>query len=147
MSNNIKETERRMNSVPIMKLLDAEIVSLKKGFCEMKVPKKKNYDGIFETFHGGLLTTAADTAAAAAVLTVAGHNSFITTTDIHIRFLNPCASSVLAAAKVIKAGKTLCPVEVEIKDGNGKTVSIAQITYMVLKKNQSPTESRKRFTL
>ncbi len=139
-----------MNAVPIMKLLDAEIVSLKKGLCEMKVPKKKNYDGIFETFHGGLLTTAADTAAAAAVLTVAGHDSFITTTDMHVRFLNPCVSDVLAVARVIKAGRTLCPVEVEIKEGKegeGKTAAIAQVTYMVLNKNQRHTEGRKRFTL
>ncbi len=121
-----------MKAVPIMKLLDAEIVSLKSGLCELKVPKKENYDGIFEVFHGGLLTTAADTAAAAAVLTVAGHDSFITTTDISIRFLRPCTSDITAIAKVIKAGRTLCPVEVEIVDSGGKKVSIAHVTYMVL---------------
>ncbi len=132
MSADIKKVEKRMKSVPIMKLLGAAIVSLERGSCELKVPKKENYEGIFETFHGGLLTTAADTAAAAAVLTVAGHNSSITTTDINIRFLYPCASDITAVAKVIKAGRTLCPVEVEIRDTDGKKVSIAQVTYMVL---------------
>lgn len=132
MRAEMKKVERRMGEVPVMKLLDAEIVSLGSGTCRLRVPKKENYDGIFETFHGGLLTTAADTAAAAAVLTVAGHGSFITTTDINIRFLYPCASDITAVAKVIKAGRTLCPVEVEIMDSDGKKVSVAQVTYMVL---------------
>lgn len=130
--SEIKKVEMRMKEVPIMKLLDAEIVLLESGLCKLKVPKKENYDGIFETFHGGLITTAADTAAAAAVLTVAGHSSFITTTDINIRFLYPCKSDITAVAKVIKAGRTLCPVGVEITDFDEKTVSIAQVTYMLL---------------
>ncbi len=124
-----------MKSVPIMKLLDAEITALESGMCELRVPKKENYDGIFETFHGGLLTTAADTAAAAAVLTVAGADSFITTTDINIRFLRPCKSDITVVAKIIKAGRTLCPVEASITDSDGKKVSVAQVTYMILKRD------------
>ncbi|QMU55802.1 MAG: hotdog fold thioesterase [Candidatus Mycalebacterium zealandia] len=132
MSNEVEKVRERMERVPIMKLLGAQIARLEKGLCELTAPKKENYDGIFETFHGGLLTTVADTAAAAAVLTVAGSKAAITTTDINIRFLNPCLSGVTAVAKVIKAGKTLCPVQVELTDSGGKTVSIAQVTYMVL---------------
>ncbi|WP_462137825.1 PaaI family thioesterase [Candidatus Mycalebacterium sp.] len=132
MSNEIEKTRERMERVPVINLLGAKIVRLENGLCELTAPKKENYDGIFETFHGGLLTTVADTAAAAAVLTVAGNNAAITTTDISIRFLNPCSSGVTAVAKVIKAGRTLCPVQVELKDSGGKTVSIAQVTYMVL---------------
>lgn len=132
MNVDLKEVERKMDSVPIMKLLGSEIVRLESGLCELKVPKKENYDGIFETFHGGLLTTAADTAAAAAVLSVAGADAEITTTDITIRFLYPCRSDITAVATVIKAGRTLCPVEVAIFDADGKKVSVAQVTYMVL---------------
>lgn len=136
MSGEIEKIRTRMQTVPIMKLLGAEIARLESGLCELTAPKKENYDGIFETFHGGLLTTVADTAAAAAVLTVSGHNAAITTTDISIRFLNPCSSAVTAVAKVIKAGRTLCPVQVDLKDSDGKTVSIAQVTYMVLDRGE-----------
>lgn len=112
----LKEVERKMNGVPIMKLLSAEITRLDEGTCELRVPRKKNYEGIFDTFHGGLITTAADTVAAAAVLTVAGAEAVITTTDIHIRFLRPCRSDITAEATVIKAGRTLCPVDVSLTD-------------------------------
>lgn len=129
----IKEAERVMNGVPIMKLLSAEITRLDEGVCELTAPKKENYDGIFETFHGGLITTVADTAAAAAVLTVAGADASITTTDIHIRFLRPCRSAVTATATVIKAGRTLCPVDVSLADEDGRQVATAQVTYMVMR--------------
>lgn len=128
----LKEVERVMNKVPIMKLLSAEITRLDEGVCELKVPRKENYEGIFDTFHGGLITTAADTVAAAAVLTVAGADASITTTDIHIRFLRPCRSDVTALANVIKAGRTLCPVDVSLTDADGKQVAVAQVTYMVM---------------
>ena len=129
----LKEVERTMNGVPIMKLLSAEITRLGEGTCELKVPRKENYEGIFDTFHGGLITTAADTVAAAAVLTVTGTEAVITTTDIHIRFLRPCRSDVTAAATVIKAGKTLCPVDVSLTDADGRQVAVAQVTYMVMR--------------
>ena len=127
-----KDVERTMNGVPIMKLLSAGITEIGEGVCKMRFPRKENYEGIFDTFHGGLITTAADTAAAAAVLTVAGANASITTTDIHIRFLRPCRSGITATATVIKAGRTLCPVDVSLSDEDGRRIAVAQVTYMVM---------------
>jgi uncharacterized protein (TIGR00369 family) len=58
----------------------------------------------------------ADTAACAAVLTVAGADAVVTTTDMNIRFLAPCHSGATAEAKVVKVGQTLCPLFVEVRD-------------------------------
>lgn len=57
------------------------------------MPDERRYDGIFKSYHGGLLMTL---------------------------------------AKVIKFGKALCPVSVDICDRNGTAVAVAQITYMRL---------------
>jgi uncharacterized protein (TIGR00369 family) len=89
-------------------------------------------DGIYESYHGGLLTTAADMAACFAVLTQTPVDQAVTTTDLSIRFIAPCLSAVRVQATVVKLGKTLCPVEVRLTDDAGKLVAIGMVTYMRL---------------
>lgn len=98
------------------------------------MPYDRKYDGIFQSFHGGLLMTLADTAACIATLTLAGPDAVVTTTDMNIRFLTACNSDATADARIIKFGRTLCPAEVMIRDAKGREVAIAQVTYMRLEK-------------
>jgi uncharacterized protein (TIGR00369 family) len=123
---------KRIQKIPIVKTLGFDFLELNNGICRAKVKYDKKYDGIYESFHGGLLMTVADSISAFAVLTLAGANSDITTTDMNIRFLAACRSDVTAAANVIKCGKTLAHVAVDLFDENGIKVAVAQVTYMVL---------------
>lgn len=135
MDNNLKhEILERAKKIPIFQTLGFEITELDAGFCKAIVKHEKKYDGIFESFHGGLLMTAADSISALAVLTMAGADAPITTTDMNIRFLAPCRSDVMASAKIIKYGRTMCPVAVELFDEKGIKVAIAQVNYMILRK-------------
>lgn len=95
-------------------------------------PRRREYDGIFETFHGGLLITIADSTAALAVLTLTGPLAKITTTDMSIRFLIPTLTDVVVEARVIKFGRTLVPLQVDLRNMDGNLVAIAQVTYMRL---------------
>ena len=76
--------------------------------------------------------TLADTAACVAVLSSAGAHAEIATTDMNIRFLAPCRSDCTAEARVIKFGKTLCPVSVGLFDTTRAQIAVAQVTYMRL---------------
>jgi uncharacterized protein (TIGR00369 family) len=49
--------------------------------------------------------------------------------DMNIRFLAPCLTDVTARARVIKLGRTLCPVAVDVFDANDRQVAIAQVSY------------------
>ena len=122
---------RRLAKIPIFKTLHLKVDAADHGRAVLTAPYDPAYDGIFESFHGGLLMTLADTAACVAVLTMLEADAAITTTDMNIRFLAPCRSDATADAHVIKLGKTLCPVSVEIRDQRG-AVAIAQVTYMRL---------------
>jgi uncharacterized protein (TIGR00369 family) len=126
--------EKRLSQIPIFKTLRLRLGTIDEGIAELTAPYDPAYDGIFNSFHGGLLMTLADTVACVAVLTLAGANALITTTDMNIRFLAPCHSNATAVAKVIKFGKTLCPVSVEIRDALSVPVAVAQVTYMRLGK-------------
>lgn len=122
----------RIRRIPIVDTLQMEILHFADGCCEARVPRKRAWDGIYESFHGGLLMTVADSIACFAILTRTGADTRLTTTDMNIRFLAPCLTDVTARAHVIKFGRTLCPVAVELFDDPGTLVAVAQVTYMLL---------------
>ena len=124
----------RITKIPIFSTLRMTGVVLADGTAEMTVPRQLMYDGVFESFHGGILMTVADSVACFAVLTKTPDDQVMTTTDMNIRFLAPCLSDVTAKARVIKFGRLMCPVAVELFDAAGKMVAVAQVNYMLLDK-------------
>lgn len=124
----------RLAQIPIFKTLRLKLKTMTSGNAVLAAAYDPAYDGVFNSFHGGLLMTLADTAACVAVLTLTGPDAVITTTDMNIRFLAPCRSDVTAEARVVKFGKTLCPVSVDLRDAHGTLVAMAQVTYMRLQK-------------
>ena len=141
LSSDTKEAIlRRIIRIPIVDTLQINIISLSEGRCEAMAPRKLSYDGVFESFHGGLLMTLADSTACFAIFTKTGPEARLTTTDMSIRFLAPCLSDAFARAEVIKIGRTLCPVSVNLFDSQNKQVALAQVTYMLLnnKGNERP---------
>jgi uncharacterized protein (TIGR00369 family) len=124
----------RVNKIPIMNTMKLEVINLKAGYCELKAPRQKMYDGIYDSFHGGLLMTVADSAAAFALMTLTGPEAKMTTTDMNIRFLAPCLTDLIVHAKVIKFGRTLSPMAIDLYDENEKYIAVAQVNYFVLGK-------------
>jgi 1,4-dihydroxy-2-naphthoyl-CoA hydrolase len=122
----------RLTRIPIFKTLKLRVGDLAEGIASLTASYDPAYDNVFNAFHGGLLMTLADNAAFIAVLTVAGADAIITTTDMNIRFLAPCRTDAIAKAMVIKFGRTLCPVSVDVHDLNRVRVAVAQVTYMRL---------------
>ena len=122
----------RTEQIPIVQTLQMKIISLSDGYCELYVPRELKYDGVFKSFHGGLLMTIADSGACFAIFTRTGPDVRLTTTDMNIRFLAACMTDVTAKAKVIKLGRTLVPVSVDLFDSAGKQVAVAQVNYILL---------------
>ena len=122
----------RVYKIPIMETMKLHVTDIKAGYCELRAPRKKMYDGIYDSFHGGLLMTVADSAAAFALMTLTGPDVKMTTTDMNIRFLSPCLTDLIARAKVIKFGRTLSPMAVDLYDENEKHIAVAQVNYFVL---------------
>ena len=125
-----------INKIPIVDTLGIQIISLLDGYCETKVQRKLSYDGVFKSFHGGLLMTIADSTACFAIFTKTGPFVKLTTTDMNIRFLAPCLTDVTAKARVIKLGRTMCPVSVDLYDKNNKHVAVAQVNYILIESIQ-----------
>ena len=73
----------RINRIPIVRTLELEMVGFGDGTCETRVPRRRKYDGVFESFHGGLLMTIADSTACFAILLNRQLNMF---TMLHKQF-------------------------------------------------------------
>ena len=123
----------RISHIPIVHSLGFISMDFAVGVCQAEVAHKQEFDGIFESFHGGMLMTVADTIACFAIMTLSGAEQPMATTDMNIRFLAPCRSNVRAVAKVIQFGKSLCPVQIDLYDMKNTHVAVAQVTYMRLK--------------
>lgn len=122
----------RVSKIPMFQTLQMRVDSMDEGTAVATIPRRLIYDGIYESLHGGILMTLADSAAAFAILTLTGEQEPMTTTDMNIRFLAPCLSAATAKAKVIKLGRTMVPVEVEVYDAEGTLVAVAQVAYFRL---------------
>src|SRR5262245_25920883 len=95
----------RIRKIPIFDTLQMSDVIFDEGRAELRVPRRRMYDGVFESFHGGILMTIADSTACFAILTTTPPDQLMTTTDMNIRFLAPCLTDVQAKARVIKRGR------------------------------------------
>ena len=122
----------RVQKIPIFHTLQMRVDELGEGFCRATVPYDRKFDGVFDSFHGGLLMTVADSVACFAVMTLTGPDEPMTTTDMNIRFLAPCRTDLTAEARVIKLGRTLCPLAIDLFDAAGVRVAVAQVNYIRL---------------
>ncbi len=139
-----KRLMERVTHIPIVDTLQLRIDHYGEGFCKATMPRQRRFDGVFESLHGGLLMTLADSIACFAIMTLTGPDEVLTTTDMNIRFLAPCLADVTASARVIKLGKTLCPVAVDLFDDKGAPVAVAQVTYMRLPNMPDRTSSNRQ---
>ncbi|MDP6333300.1 MAG: PaaI family thioesterase [Candidatus Poseidoniaceae archaeon] len=124
--------EERIQSIPIVETLQMKILKLEKGLCEAIVPRHQQWDGIYETFHGGMLGTIADTVTCWSILTEIGAEANVATTDFNIRFLRPCHTDVVCKAHVVRIGRTMCLARAEIYDTDGILVAVSQVNYIRL---------------
>ena len=124
--------DQGIQSIPIVDTLKMKILKLEKGSCEAMVPRHTQWDGIYETFHGGMLGTIADTVTCWSILTEIGADSLVATTDFNIRFLRPCHTDVVCKAHVVRVGRTMCLAHADLYDTNGKLVAVSQVNYIRL---------------
>jgi len=79
-------------------------------------------------FHGGVVASLIDLAGHAAVALKIGRMA--PTIDLRIDYLRPADGDALTAhAKLLKAGRTVARVDIEILDTQGRTVALGRGTF------------------
>lgn len=124
--------EAKIQTIPMLALVPFASVEYEPGRVHAVVARREEWDGVFESVHGGMLTIIADSAAWLALATLVGPGEVVTTTDLTMRFLAPCLSDIVVDARVIKLGRTLVPLAVDMHDMTGKHIAVSQLSYMRL---------------
>ncbi|MDQ1556987.1 MAG: hypothetical protein QOD32_47 [Pyrinomonadaceae bacterium] len=91
-------------------------------------PELERFGGIM---HGGALASLADTASAFAVLSTLEPEEQTVTVDLTLHYLRPVTGGKLTArARVVRAGRRVATVSVEIFNESGAIVVTALTTYL-----------------
>ncbi|AXT20720.1 hotdog fold thioesterase [Flavobacteriaceae bacterium AU392] len=132
--NKVKDSFDRQK---FMQLINAKLIDVKPGYCEIQIPYDINLTQQHGFFHAGIISTIADNAAGYASFSLMDENSSILTVEFKLNLIAPGKGDMLIGkANVLKNGKTLtiCRSEVYIvKNGIEKLCAAAQSTLIELK--------------
>jgi uncharacterized protein (TIGR00369 family) len=98
-------------------------------------------------FHGGVISGLADHAAGGAVTTALPPGRIAVTIDLHVNFLSPAeGASLVAKAKAIQIGSTVCVANVEVvteAGGDERMCAFATVTLRVVDMPARPAQREK----
>jgi uncharacterized protein (TIGR00369 family) len=112
-------------------LLGIKLVNVEPGIVTLSLESKtelKRQNGIL---HGGAIASLIDTAAALAVLSTIGPDENMATVDLTIHYLRAIKEGTIKAeGKVLRAGRRVIAVSIEVMDEAGTLVATALSTYI-----------------
>lgn len=142
-TSKLTESERKrievaLSTVPFAKLLGIKLDSVEAGDATLSLQIRDDFRQNAGVVHGGVIASLIDSATAFAILPLLNPNERSTTVDLTISYLRPLtAGSMVAHAKVLRAGQRLIVVSAELHDDAGNLAATALSTYMRLPKTPS----------
>ena len=118
-------------SVPYAKFLGLRLGEIHRGRATIHLDVRDELKQNQGVVHGGAIASLIDTASAFGVLTQIDINERVTTTDLTIHYLRPITSGrMTAAARVVRGGRRLFVLSVEVTNNAGVLVATAVTTYI-----------------
>lgn len=128
-----------------MELINAELVDVQPGYCEIQVPYDLTLTQQHGFFHAGIISTIADNAAGYAGFSLMEKSSSVLTVEFKLNLMAPGDGDLLIGrSNVLKNGKTLtiCRSEVfVINNGKEKLCAASQTTLIELKNSSDKNEA------
>lgn len=126
----LRETFER---IPYLRLIGLEFVSAARGEARFALEHRAELTRHEGLMHGGAVASLMDTASAFAVLTMLSEGQTTVTVDLTIHFLRPVLGGrVEATARVLRAGRRLATLTIDVTDSAGKLKATATTTYAIL---------------
>ena len=117
---------------PLGSLLGVRLVSCEADRVQVRLPFRHEVTTIGDVVHGGAISGLVDTAATAAAWSGAdtAEQARGTTIGFTVSFLAAGrGQDLVATARVIQRGRTICVVEVDVEGADGARVARALVTY------------------
>src|SRR5712664_348723 len=127
----VERARTAFSSVAFAKFLGLELGEIGDGTVSIHLPVRAELMQNQGVVHGGVVASLIDTASAFAVLTQIEVDERVTTTDLTIHYLRPITSGrMTATARVIRGGRRLFVLSVEVTSDNDVLVATAVTTYI-----------------
>ena len=119
-------------NTPYYQHIGIEIAETFDGFAKLVLRYKDCLTHPFGYFHGGVITSLADSAGINAVMTTLQKNERALTLEMKINFLLPAKDTeIYAEAKVVHRGKRIAVADVEVKNIEGRLIAKAIVTCTI----------------
>ncbi|MDQ1522614.1 MAG: hypothetical protein QOE47_538 [Pyrinomonadaceae bacterium] len=126
--NGLRES---LTGVAYARLLGITLEDAVRGSATLSMSPRPELERFGGIMHGGALASLADTAAAFAVLSTLEPEEQTVTVDLTLHYLRPVTGGKLTArARVVRAGRRVATVSVEIFNESGAIVVTALTTYL-----------------
>jgi len=121
---HIEAVIKLINSSPYFSLLSINVCAIEYGYCKIEVNLEEKHLNPFGGLHGGVYSSAIDTAAYWAVYGSVDEDMGLISIDLHVDNISSVQKGkLIVEGKQIKAGRTICFSEGVIKDENGKLLA------------------------
>lgn len=131
-----ERVRQSFNEQGFMHYLQAELMEVSAGHCQIKVPFRRELTQQHGFFHAGVVSTIADNTAGYAAYSLMAPNASILTVEFKVNLLRPADGDyLLGHAEVIKYGRslTVCTSDIyAVKDGVEKLCATGQSTLIQL---------------
>ena len=118
-------------SVPYARFLGLELGEIGDGQTRIHLDVREELLQNQGVVHGGAIASLIDTASAFAVLSQIAVSERVTTTDLTIHYLRPVTSGrMTATARIVRGGKRLFVLSVEVTNEQNVLVATAVTTYI-----------------
>ena len=124
--------ERFRDANPFHKLLGIELEEQSPGYARLRQPMREELrGGVGGSLHGGVLSALADIACLAAMQGLFDQSARPAgTAELSISYLRPAlGDSVIVEGRVLKQGRTLAVIDVDLKNPDGRLVAKARVSY------------------
>jgi uncharacterized protein (TIGR00369 family) len=129
----LRRIEAAFASVPFVHLLGLELGPMERGAATLYLNVRDELRQVKGLLHGGVTASLIDTAAAFAIITTLAEGESTATVDLTVHYLRPLLSGRLTAhARVLRAGRRLLTVSVDVQDEAGNLAATALTTYAKL---------------
>lgn len=119
---------------PFVAHLGAQLGETSEGFARLHAPFREELVTIGQTVHGGAIASLIDTAAMVAAWSGAEipDNLRGTTVGLNVQYLAPAdGEDVTATARLVRRGRRLSTVAVDVHTASDRHVATALVTYQI----------------
>ena len=105
---------------------------LPRGTSRVHLTGREEFQNSRGDIHGGVVAAVVDAAMGAAMRSAYTAGEGATTVSLTVNYLEPAREALIAAGRVVRAGRSLASLEVTVTDTTGRTVAHAIGTLRVI---------------